>query len=87
MRALLTHGNYVNVTAPQGGGIAGSGSMNQTFTIKADILARPPDKYSRTLDVTMPKPKAKLTEPDDDFGGGFGGGPGFSAPIGGGELP
>jgi hypothetical protein len=87
VRALSTHGNYVNVTAPQGGGLAGSGSLNQTFTVKADVLARPADKYSRTLNVTMPKPKSKLTEPDDDFGGGFGGGPGFSAPIGGGELP
>lgn len=87
VRALLTHGNYVNVSAPQGGGIAGTGSLNQTFTVKADVMSRLPNKYTRTLNVTMPKPKPKSAEPDDELGGGFGGGPGFSAPIGGGELP
>jgi hypothetical protein len=87
VRALSTHGSYVNVSAPQGGGIAGAGSQNQTFTVKADILNRLPNKYTRTLNVTMPKSKPKSADPEDDFGGGFGGAPGFSAPIGGGELP
>ena len=87
VKALSTHGNYVNVSAPQGGGIAGAGSLNQTFTVKADVLSRLPNKYTRTLNVTMPKAKPKSADPDDDLGGGFGGGPGFSAPIGGGETP
>jgi hypothetical protein len=59
---------YVGVKK-EGGQTAGTGKLNQTHTVKAGIHARKPDQYTRKLNVTLPKPKPKSADPDDEFGG------------------
>lgn len=79
VKTLSQQKNYVSVSAPQGG-------TNSTFTVKAGIHYRKADQYTRKLNVVMPKAKPKASGFDDEFGGPVGN-MGFSAPIGGGELP
>lgn len=59
---------YTNVR-PEGGQASGTGKLNQSFTVKAGILARKPEQYTRKLNVTLPKPKPKSSDPEDEFGG------------------
>jgi hypothetical protein len=85
VKNLAGQRHYVGVTG-QGGAITGGAAAaagNQTFTVKAGIHARKPDQYTRKLNVTLPKPKPKASEFDDDFGGGGTGFPGFNALPGG----
>ena len=77
--------NYAKVTS-QGGGVTGTGSTNQNYTVKAEVFSRTAEQYIRKLNVTMPKAKPKSADPDDESGSPVGA-PGISAPFGGGELP